>query len=51
MRKLKLTKKLQERFLEELADTGSVSTAASVAGTSRTRVERNGFAVGGGGIA
>jgi hypothetical protein len=38
MRKLKLTKKLQERFLEELADTGSVSTAASVAGTSRTRV-------------
>jgi hypothetical protein len=38
MRKLKLTKKLQERFLEALADTGSVSTAASVAGTSRTRV-------------
>jgi len=38
MRKLKLTKKLQERFLEELADTGSVSTADSVAGTSRTRV-------------
>ncbi len=38
MRKLKLTKTLQERFLEELADTGSVSTAASAAGTSRTRV-------------
>src|SRR5260370_19110137 len=38
MRKLRLTKKLQERFLEALADTGSVSTAASVAGTSRTRV-------------
>ena len=38
MRKLKLTKKLQERFLEELADTGSVSAAASVVGTSRTRV-------------
>ncbi len=38
MRKLRLTKKLQERFLKKLADTGSVSTAASVAGTSRTRV-------------
>ena len=38
MRRLKLTKELQERFLEALADTGSVSTAAAVAGTSRTRV-------------
>ena len=38
MRKFKLTKELQQRFLEALADTGSVSTAASVAGTSRTRV-------------
>jgi hypothetical protein len=38
MRRLKLTKELQQRFLETLADTGSVSTAASVAGTSRTRV-------------
>jgi hypothetical protein len=38
MRRLKLTTELQERFLEALADTGSVSTAAAVAGTSRTRV-------------
>jgi len=38
MRRLKLTRELQERFLEALADTGSVSTAAAVAGTSRTRV-------------
>jgi hypothetical protein len=38
MRRLKLTKELQQRFLEALADTGSVSTAVSVAGTSRTRV-------------
>ena len=38
MRRLKLTKELQERFLEALADTGSVSTAVAVAGTSRTRV-------------
>ena len=38
MRRLKLTKELQQRFLEALAETGSVSTAAAVAGTSRTRV-------------
>ncbi len=38
MRRLKLTRELQKRFLEALADTGSVSTAAAVAGTSRTRV-------------
>ena len=38
MRRLRLTKELQQRFLEALADTGSVSTAAAVAGTSRTRV-------------
>jgi hypothetical protein len=38
MRKVKLTKELQQRFLEAPAETGSVSTAAAVAGTSRTRV-------------
>jgi hypothetical protein len=38
MRKLKLTRARQERFLKALSDTGSVTTAAAVAGTSRTRV-------------
>jgi hypothetical protein len=38
MRKLKLTQTCKERFLEALADTGSVSTAVAIAGTSRTRV-------------
>ena len=38
MRRLKLTKELQKRFLKALAETGSVSTAVAVAGTSRTRV-------------
>jgi hypothetical protein len=38
MRRLKLTKEIQQRFLESLAETGSVSTATAVAGTSRTRV-------------
>jgi hypothetical protein len=38
MRRLKLTKEIQQRFLEALAETGSVSTATAVAGTSRTRV-------------
>lgn len=38
MRKLKLTQARQKRFLEALSDTGSVITAATVAGTSRTRV-------------
>jgi hypothetical protein len=38
MRKLKLTQARQKRFLEALSDTGSVTTAVAVAGTSRTRV-------------
>jgi hypothetical protein len=38
MRKVKLTRARQERFLEALADTGSVISAVAVAGTSRTRV-------------
>ena len=38
MRKLKLTRARQKRFLEALADTGSVTTAVDLAGTSRTRV-------------
>jgi hypothetical protein len=38
MRKLKLTPAQRERFLEALADTGSVTTAVAIAGTSRTRV-------------
>ena len=38
MRKVKLTRARQERFLEALADTGSVINAVAVAGTSRTRV-------------
>ena len=38
MRKKKLTAACQTRFLEALADTGSVSAAVAVAGTSRTRV-------------
>ena len=38
MRKLKLTQVRRKRFLEALADTGSVTKAAVVAGTSRTRV-------------
>src|SRR5215469_13250151 len=37
MRRLKLTKEIQQRFLEALAETGSVSTATAAAGTSRTR--------------
>jgi hypothetical protein len=35
---LKLTPARQARFLEALADTGSVASAAAAAGTSRTRV-------------
>ena len=35
---MKLTQTCKERFLEALADTGSVSTAVAIAGTSRTRV-------------
>src|SRR6516162_10423180 len=38
MKKLKLTRVRQERFLKALADTGIVSAAAEMAGTSRTRV-------------
>jgi hypothetical protein len=38
MKRLKLTKERRERFLQALADTGSVTTAVAVAGTSRTRV-------------
>jgi hypothetical protein len=38
MRKLKLTQARQKRFLVALSDTGSVTTAVAVAGTSRTRV-------------
>jgi hypothetical protein len=38
MRKTKLTAARQERFLKALADSGSVTTAAAAAGTSRTRV-------------
>ena len=38
MRKVKLNRARQERFLEALADTGSVINAVAVAGTSRTRV-------------
>src|SRR5690242_16604444 len=38
MRKLKLTNARQQKFLEALAETGSVSAAVTAAGTSRTRV-------------
>jgi hypothetical protein len=38
MRRLKLTRERQERFLQALAETGIVSTAVEIAGTSRTRV-------------
>jgi hypothetical protein len=38
MNRLKLTKARQKRFLKALADTGNVTAAIAVAGTSRTRV-------------
>ena len=38
MKRLKLTKEIRERFLQALANTGNVTTAVAVAGTSRTRV-------------
>jgi len=38
MRRLKLTGERRERFLSALAETGIVSTAVGIAGTSRTRV-------------
>jgi hypothetical protein len=51
MNKLKLTRERQERFVKALADTGIVSAAVEIDGTSRTRVyelrKRNpGFAAG-----
>lgn len=38
MKRLKLTKARQERFLKALAETGNVTAAVAMAGTSRTRV-------------
>jgi hypothetical protein len=38
MKRLKLTKARQERFLKSLAETGNVTAAVAAAGTSRTRV-------------
>ena len=38
MKKLKLTRERQERFLKALAETGIVSAAVEIAATSRTRV-------------
>jgi hypothetical protein len=38
VKKLKLTRERQQRFLEALSETGIVSTAVGIAGTSRTRV-------------
>jgi hypothetical protein len=38
MKKLRLTRERQERFLKALAETGIVSAAVEIAGTSRTRV-------------
>ena len=38
MRKLKLTRERQERFLNALSETGSVTTAVDIAGTSRSRI-------------
>ena len=38
MKKLKLTAEKREQFLQALADSGSVTAAVAVAGTSRTRV-------------
>jgi hypothetical protein len=38
MKRLKLTKPRQERFLRALAETGNVTAAVAVSGTSRTRV-------------
>jgi hypothetical protein len=38
MKKLKLTGERRQRFLQALADTGIVSVAVEIAGTSRTRV-------------
>jgi hypothetical protein len=38
MKKLKLTPARQERFLKALAETGNITAAVALAGTSRTRV-------------
>src|SRR5215831_10392481 len=38
MKKLRLTRERQERFLKALAETDIVSAAVEIAGTSRTRV-------------
>ena len=38
MKKLKLIRERQERFLRALSETGIVSAAVEIAGTSRTRV-------------
>lgn len=38
MKKLKLTRECQERFLKALGDTGIASAAVEIAGTSRSRV-------------
>jgi len=38
MKKLKLIRERQERFLRALSETGIVSAAVAIAGTSRTRV-------------
>ena len=38
MKKLKLTRERQNRFVKALAETGIVSAAVAIAGTSRTRV-------------
>ena len=38
MKRLKLNRARQDRFLQALADTGSVTAAIAVAGSSRTRV-------------
>ena len=40
MKRLKLTRERRERFLTALAETGIVSLAAGIAGTSRTRIWR-----------
>jgi hypothetical protein len=37
MKKLKLTRERQERFVKALGETGTVSAAVEIAGTSRTR--------------
>ena len=38
MKRLKLTPARQERFLKALSETGNITAAVELAGTSRTRV-------------